>query len=57
MNVSGAIFDLAKLNNISKIFFSRISGEELFEGALKYYQEYDKEKFARIIIKHKELHD
>lgn len=53
MNVSGALFDLAKLNNISKVYFSRLSGEEIYNEALKYYDEYDK-FFADLLRKHKE---
>lgn len=53
MNVSGAIFDLAKLYNISKIFISSMTGKELYSCVLKYYEEYD-EKFAEILRKHKE---
>ena len=53
MNASGALFDLDKLINISKTYFSRLSGEEVYAGALKYYIEYDKE-FACIIERNKE---
>lgn len=52
MNKSGALFDIDKLNNISKIFMSRLKADDLYERALKYYEEYDKD-FYDLLVKYK----
>ena len=43
MAIGGTLFDLDKLNNISKTYFSRKSGEEVYEETLKYTKKFDKE--------------
>lgn len=53
MNKSGALFDIDKLNNISKIFISRLKATDLYERALTYYEEYDKD-FYDLLIKYKD---
>lgn len=39
----GPIFDMVKLNDISKNIFARMSGEEVFEGWKTWAKEYDKD--------------
>lgn len=41
MNVSGALFDIKKLNDISKDFISRLSVEEVLDRVLIWAQKYD----------------
>ena len=53
MSISGSIFDLDKLNDISKNVVSRMTAEEVFEGALAWAQEND-EEFANILSAGKE---
>src|SRR5574344_1205667 len=53
MNKSGALFDIDKVYNISKIFMSRLKATNLYARALKYYEEYDKE-FYDLLIKYKD---
>ncbi|HPF83458.1 MAG TPA: glutamate--tRNA ligase [Bacilli bacterium] len=53
MNKSGALFDIGKVNNISKIYMSRLKATDLYERALEYYQEYDKD-FYDLLIKYKD---
>ena len=43
MAIGGTLFDLDKLNNISKTYFSRKSGEEVYNETLKYTEKFDKE--------------
>ena len=43
MAIGGTLFDLDKINNISKTYFSRKSGEEVYEETLKYTEKFDKE--------------
>ena len=43
MSVSGALFDMVKLLDIGKTVISRMSAEEVYENALKWAKEYDKE--------------
>ena len=43
MAIGGTLFDLDKLNNISKTYFSRKSGEEVYEETLKYTEKFDQE--------------
>ncbi len=59
MSKSGAMFDLAKLDNISKNIISRMSGEKLFTRALAWAEEYNpdyakllkaNEKFAKEVF-------
>ena len=43
MAIGGTLIDLDKLNNISKTYFSRKSGEEVYEETLKYTEKFDQE--------------
>ena len=43
MSVSGALFDMVKLNDVSKIVISRYSAEEVYKESMKWAQKYDKE--------------
>ncbi len=43
MAIGGTLFDLDKLNNISKTYFSRKSGEEVYNETLIYTEKFDKE--------------
>ena len=53
MNTSGALFDKEKLNNISRVYFSRLSAEKLYDDSLEYFLEYD-DYFYQIIKKDKQ---
>ena len=46
MSSSGALFDLDKLDNISKNIISRMTKEEVYEGVLAWSKIYDEEFFA-----------
>lgn len=43
MSVSGALFDMVKLLDISKIVISKFSAEKIYEESLKWANKYDKE--------------
>ena len=43
MGVSGALFDMVKMLDVSKNVISKLSAEEVYEAALKWAEEYDKE--------------
>ena len=43
MSVSGALFDMVKLLDVSKIVISRFSAEEVYEKALEWANKYDQE--------------
>ncbi len=43
MSVSGALFDMVKLLDIGKIVISKMTAEEVYENALNWAKEYDKE--------------
>ena len=43
MSVSGALFDMVKLLDVSKIVISKYSAEAVYEEALKWANEYDEE--------------
>ncbi len=45
MAVGGTLFDLDKLNNISKTYFSRKSGREVYEETLNYAEKFDKDYY------------
>lgn len=49
MAIGGTLFDLDKLNNISKTYFSRKSGEAVFEETLKYAEKFDKDYYDLLI--------
>lgn len=48
MNNSGAIFDLVKLNNISKDVISKMTANEIYNNVLKWAEKYNKELFKLI---------
>lgn len=43
MSVSGALFDMIKLQDVSKIVISRYSAEQVYKETLKWAKEYDNE--------------
>ena len=53
MPIGGSLFDIDKLMNISKIYFSRQSGEAIVEKLLPYLRTYD-EEFYEIVNNNKE---
>lgn len=53
MSVSGSLFDLEKLLNISKNYISRLKASEVYEKALTWAKEFDTE-FATILEKYKD---
>ena len=53
MSESGSLFDVEKLNNISKNYISKLKATEVYENLKTYTKEYDKE-FFEIIDKNKE---
>ena len=53
MAVGGTAFDLEKLTNISKTYFSRKSGQEVFEETLAWAQKHD-QNYAEILENNKE---
>ncbi len=53
MPVGGTLFDVEKLNSVSKIYFSKLKATDLYEDTLKYYEEYDSE-FANLMCSNKE---
>ena len=55
MSSSGSLFDLEKLNNISRDIISKMSKEELYEKSLEWASEYDKE-LENIILKDKDYY-
>lgn len=48
MSVSGALFDMVKLLDVSKGVISRYSGEEVLENVLRWSKEYDEELYNLI---------
>lgn len=48
MSVSGAMFDIVKLTDMSKDIIALMSAEEVYDGCLKWAQEYDQE-FAKLL--------
>ena len=53
MSVSGALFDMVKMLDVSKGVISRYSGEEVLENVLKWSKEFDEELY-NLINKDKE---
>ena len=53
MAVGGTSFDLEKLTNIAKTYFSRKSGEEVYEETLNWAKRHD-EEYAKILEENKE---
>lgn len=48
MSASGALFDLAKLNDISKNVIARMSAQKIYEKVCEWAKEYDPEFYSRI---------
>lgn len=53
MSVSGSLFDVEKLLNISKNYISKLKAEEVYEYTLKYAEEFDRE-FYNLLVKYKD---
>lgn len=53
MSVGGSLFDLDKLINISKIYFSKKSSNDIYEETLEYSKDYDRD-FYNILLNNKE---
>ncbi len=53
MSSSGALFDLDKLDNISKNYISHLTKEEVYDGVLAWSKVYD-EDFSKILEKYKD---
>ena len=53
MSVSGALFDMVKLLDVSKIVISKYTAEEVYEKAIEWAKVYDKE-LANLLEKNKE---
>lgn len=53
MAIGGTSFDEAKFNNICKTYFSRKSGEEVFNETLEFAKKYDAE-YAKLLDSNKE---
>ncbi len=51
MSTGGTLFDLTKLNFISKLYFSRLTATELYQMILPYYEEYDP-SFYQLLIQY-----
>ena len=54
MSKSGAMFDLVKLEDISKTVISRFSAEKVYNLTLKWAENYDKD-FAATLVKNKDF--
>ncbi len=53
MSVSGALFDMVKLLDVSKIVISKMTAEEVYEKAIKWAKTYDEELYE-LLSKDKE---
>ena len=53
MSVGGSLFDLDKLINISKVYFSKKSANDIYEETLEYSKDYDRD-FYNILLNNKE---
>ena len=53
MSVSGALFDMVKLLDVSKIVISKMTAQEVYENTLTWAKKYD-EELAKILEKNKE---
>ena len=53
MSVGGSLFDLDKLINISKVYFSKKKAEDIYQETLEYTSEYDKD-FYEIVKNNKD---
>ena len=54
MAVGGTLFDLDKLNNIAKTYFSRKSGEDVYNETYNWALKHDKE-YAKVLEENKDL--
>ena len=45
MSASGSLFDVEKLFNITRNYFSRLTSEELYDGAIEWMREFDPELY------------
>lgn len=48
MSKSGALFDLIKLNDVSKEFISKMKAEDVYENYIKWAYEYDREMYVLV---------
>lgn len=53
MPTGGTLFDMEKLNNICRTYFSRLSADVIYEDSLKYYKDYDS-SFYQIMLDNKD---
>ena len=53
ISTSGSLFDVEKLLNISRTYFSRLSAEEIYDNLLIWTKEFDKE-FYEVLMHHKD---
>lgn len=53
MPIGGTLFDVEKLNNICRTYFSRVSAEKIYDDSLLYFKKYD-EEFYRVMTDNKE---
>lgn len=53
MSVSGALFDIVKLNDVSKNYVSRLSAKEVYDAAAEWAREYD-EEFYKLFTKNED---
>lgn len=53
MSVSGPLFDMEKLLNISKNYFSYLKAEEIYDGLIEFYKKYNL-KMLKLIEENKE---
>lgn len=53
ISASGTLFDIEKLNNISKNYISRLTAKEVYDGLLTWTNEFDKD-FCDLLVKYDE---
>lgn len=53
MAIGGTLFDLEKLNNISKTYFSRKSGEDVYNETVKFTEKFDP-TYHKLLVENKE---
>lgn len=53
MPVGGTLFDLVKMESVSKIYFSKLKATQVYEETLEYSKEFDLE-FAELLEKYKD---
>lgn len=53
MPIGGTLFDKEKLESISKIYFSYLTADEIYDGLVRYTKEYDP-SFYTYAVEHKE---